>query len=72
MTLDNEGIVALLERYDKESKAIKKDVLKTMWYMRGSIGYDEAFMLSSADREIINTIIEENLKTTQETKLPFF
>lgn len=72
MTLDNEGIVKLLEQYDKESKAIKKETLKIMWYMRGSIGYDEGFMLSTQDRELISKIIEENLETTKESGLPFF
>lgn len=72
MTLNEEEIVALLDRYEKESKAIKRDTFKLMWYMRGSISTDEAFMLSSADKEILNKIIEENLETTEKTKLPFF
>ena len=72
MTLNEQEIIALLERYDKESKAIKRDTFKIMWYMRGSISTDEAFMLSNADKDIINKIIEENLKTTEDTKLPFF
>lgn len=72
MTLNDEDIVALIERYEKESKAIKRDTFKIMWYMRGSISTDEAFMLSNADKEILNKIIEENLETTEKTKLPFF
>ena len=72
MTLNEPEIIALLNRYEKESKAIKRDTYKLMWYMRGSITTDEAFMLSNADKEIINKIIEENLETTEKTKLPFF
>lgn len=72
MTLNEAEIVALLDRYEKESKAIKRDTFKLMWYMRGSINTDEAFMLSNADKEILNKIIEENLETTEKTKLPFF
>ena len=72
MTLNEQEIIALLNRYEKESKAIKRDTYKLMWYMRGSITTDEAFMLSNADKEIINKIIEENLETTEKTKLPFF
>jgi hypothetical protein len=72
LTLNEQGIVALLERYDKESKAIKQEVLKTMWYMRGNISYDEAFMLSNQDRDLINKVIEENLETTKTSGMPFF
>jgi len=72
LTLNEAEIVALLDRYEKESKAIKRDTFKLMWYMRGSINTDEAFMLSNADKEILNKIIEENLETTEKTKLPFF
>ena len=72
MTLDNEGIVKLLEQYETESKAIKKETFKVMWYMRGSISIDEAFALGMQDKEIMNEVIEENLETTKESGLPFF
>ena len=37
-----------------------------------SITLDEAYQLSYQDREIIFKIIEENIKTTNETGLPYF
>lgn len=40
--------------------------------MRGSLSIEQAFMLDYNDRMIISDIIEENLETTKETKLPFF
>jgi len=43
-----------------------------MWFMRGSISANEAFALGYEEREIISKIIEENLETTKESKLPFF
>ena len=72
MTLSNEEIVELIKQYDKDSKAIKTDLLTTCWYMRGSISYDDTMMLSFEDRELINKIIKDNLDTTKETGLPFF
>jgi ABC-type antimicrobial peptide transport system permease subunit len=72
LSLANEEIVELLEKFDKEAKAIKHDLLSICWYMRGSISYDDAFMLTSEDREIISKIIEGNLETTKESGLPFF
>ena len=56
---------------DTEVRAIKKDVLKLCWYMRG-LSYAEAMNLSYDEREIIGEIIKENLETTKKSGLPFF
>ena len=72
MTLSNEEIVAMLDEYDKESKAIKKDLLSTCWFMRGSISYDDAMFLTYEDRQVISDIIKQNMETTEKTGLPFF
>jgi len=72
LTLTNEEIENLLDRMEKESKALKDNVLRLCWYMRGAISYDDGMLLSVEDREIINKIIKDNLETTQKSKLPFF
>lgn len=72
MNLDEEGIISLLNRYDKDSKAIKEDILRMCWYMRGSISYDDAMLLSEQERKLIGKIIEDNLNTTKKIGLPFF
>jgi hypothetical protein len=64
-------ILAWSERMDKDVRAIKKDVLKLCWYMRG-LSYAEGMNLSWDEREIITEIIKENLETTKKTNLPFF
>lgn len=71
MNLTIEEIEKEVEKLDKDSKALKKDIYRIAWYMRGAVNIDQAFSLSFEDREIINEIIEENLKITQETQLPF-
>ena len=40
--------------------------------MRGGITLDEAYQLSYQDRELILKIIEDNIKVTNETGLPYF
>lgn len=40
--------------------------------MRGGVTLDEAYQLDPESRKIISEIIESNLETTKETKLPFF
>lgn len=72
MTLSNEEIVSLLNDYDKETKAIKKDALKLSWYMRGGLTYDDIMILSTTEREWIGDIIKDNLETTKKSGLPFF
>ena len=71
MTLDNSEIVALLESYDKESKAYKLEALKLAWYMRGGLSYEEAMYLGHSEREMIGKIIEENFETTKKTGMMF-
>ena len=56
---------------DKEARALKKDVMKLCWYMRG-LSYSEGMTLSYEDREIVGEIIKENLETTKKSGLPFF
>jgi hypothetical protein len=72
LTLTNEEIVEWLDKFDEDAKAIKRDLLSACWYMRGSISYDDAVMLSYEDRQIISKIIKDNLETTKESGLPFF
>jgi len=57
---------------EREQKAIRADLLKICWFMRGGISLDEAFALSNEDKEIISGIIKENLETTKKSGLPFF
>ena len=60
----------MLQDYDNQTKALQKDLLEMTWYMRGGISYSEAMMLSSTERTQINEIIKQNIKNTNETKLP--
>lgn len=62
----------LAKSMENESKALKDELYKFCWYMRGGLTADEAFQLTNEDREIIAKIIEGNLETTKKTQLPFF
>jgi hypothetical protein len=72
LKLSNEEIVELIDRFDKDSKALKRDLLTMCWFMRGGITYDDAMILSFQERQVINDIIKDNLETTKESGLPFF
>ena len=59
------------EKLDKEARAVKKEVMKMCWYMRG-LSYSEGMNLSWEERDIVAEIIKENLETTKKTGLNFF
>ena len=61
MTLSLEEIDQIAKDLEEESKAIRKQLYKMAWYMRGSLNIEQAFMLDYNDRMIISDIIEENL-----------
>ena len=65
-------IVSLIGRMEGEAKAIRNDVIKMCWYMRGGVTYIEGMNMSYQERNIINDIIKENLETTKKSGLPFF
>jgi len=72
LALSNEDIVTWLDQMDKETKAMRDDVLRMCWYMRGSISYSDGMMLSRTDQILINKIIKDNMETTKKSGLPFF
>ncbi len=72
MVLDIDGINEMVKDYELESKAIKDELFRICWYMRGGVTYSESLMLSYEDREIISRIIEKNLEITKESGMNFF
>jgi hypothetical protein len=57
---------------EEESRALKAELLKLCWYMRGGVTLEEMYTIDIADRELIGNLITKNLETTKETRLPFF
>ena len=58
MSLSLEEIESEINKFDKDSKALKKEIFKIAWFMRGSVDIDQAFALSYDDRVIINDKLE--------------
>lgn len=71
MSLDLEGINQVVQEYDEETRALKEELFKICWFMRGA-SFSEAFALTLEDRKIISKIIEGNMEITKETGHPFF
>lgn len=72
MILSNEEVVAWLDSLEKESKALKKEIMQLCWYMRGSVSYTEAMEMSPTERETIVKLVKDNLETAKKSGMPFF
>ena len=57
---------------ERQGLELRNEILKLIWYMRGSVGLDEGFAMGYQDRKMISEIVKENMKTTKESGLPFF
>ena len=57
---------------EKETKALRNDLLKICWYMRGGVTYSEAASMSPTERQIVSQLVKDNLETTKKTGQPFF
>ena len=72
MILNNEEIIAWLDSLEKDSKALKREIMQLCWYMRGSVSYTEAMEMSPSERETIVKLVKENLETAKKSGMPFF
>ena len=72
LNLSLEEVNQLVNGLEKESKAIKLELFKMCWFMRGGLSFSEAYDTDPQDREIIAKIVEENLETTKVSGLNFF
>lgn len=72
MYLSIDEIEKLIADLDRDTKALKKELFKLCWYMRGGISYSESLNLSGEERDLIAEIVEENLKVAKESGMPFF
>lgn len=72
MTLTLSEIEAEVKKMDEESKALKKDIFKLAWFMRGALSIEEAYSMEVMDRLIIGEIIKDNLEITKESGMAFF
>ena len=57
---------------DDETKALRHDLFKVCWFMRGGVTYSEAAAMSPTERQIVAQLVKDNLETTKKTGQPFF
>lgn len=72
MTLTSDEILNLVASYERQSRAVKEEILRFCWYMRGGITYSDAMLLGTEERKIIGDIIKDNLDIAKKSGMPFF
>ena len=72
MSLNLSEIQELSDKMERETKALKNELYRVCWFMRGSLSITEAFDLSNEDLEILSRIIKDNLDTTKKSGRDFF
>ena len=70
MNSSPEEILEELAGMQLEARAITKEVTDICWYMRGSINWDQAWKLTSKQREIVIKLIKSNIERTEKTRMP--
>lgn len=69
--MPNHEIEKYLKSFDDQIKAIKDEIFRISWFMRGGVSsHDLLHEYSVEDRDIMNKIIKENIENTKNTKLP--
>ena len=68
--MDHEAIVTLISDYEIQIKALKRDLFRLMWYMRGSISYEQIFNTTYKDRIVMSDIIKENMEASKDLMMP--
>ena len=69
---DWQQVKQYLNDLDEAQTSIKKQALKIAWYMRGGATYQDVLNFCDEEIKFANQLIEQNLETTKNTKLPFF
>lgn len=70
LALSPPEIEAYVKQLEKESNAIKEELLRVTWYLRGGLTYEQALNLSYEERKICQKIIKENIEFVRKTHLP--
>jgi hypothetical protein len=69
--MSESDVISLAENYENQIKQLKDELFRLSWYMRGGVSYESLmYELGVEDRKIINSIVRDNIETTNKTKLP--
>lgn len=66
--LEVSEIESIIDQYETAQKALKDDMYRLVWYMRGGVSYqDIMYHIDVSDKAILNGIIKENWENTNKS-----
>lgn len=57
---------------EKYATALKDEIIRITWWMRGGITYTEAMQLGFKERELIGKLIKDNQEASKKAGIPIF
>lgn len=57
---------------EKYANALKDEIIRITWWMRGGISYTEAMQLGPKEREMIGKLIKDNTEASKKAGVPIF
>lgn len=71
MLTEDSDLEEFMNKFDLQIKQIKDDIFTISWYMRGGVTSHDLFhVYSYEDRNIMNSIIKNNIELTKKSGLP--
>lgn len=71
MLTEDSELEEFMNKFDLQIKQIKDDIFTISWYMRGGVTSHDLFhVYSYEDRNIMNSIIKNNIELTKKSGLP--
>jgi hypothetical protein len=68
--MPNSEIEQFLQSFESATNQIKVEIFRISWYMRGGVSSQDLFhTYSYEDRQIMNTIIKDNIEATKNSRL---
>ena len=69
--MSRDDIREYLIRLDNEVKDFKLELFKISWYMRGGVSINDLLhKFGFEDRDIMYSVIKENIELTKESRMP--
>ena len=57
---------------DKQANALRDEIIRITWWMRGGIPYEQAMQLSNKEREMVGRLIKDNTEASKKAGVPIF
>ena len=69
---DAESVRKLFESLSRESENLVNTVISLVYFMRGSISYDDMMFRTPGERDLISTFIEKRLESEKNKEFPTY